>query len=172
MLSSNKSVNDICRDIVSIGLRCRNSNISKVFISSIAYSSKINTVLVQRLNRALYDECRQNGFVIVDKTIAVTENDLWVDRIHLQESGKRIIANDLINNFNFFFFFRIFESTQVVPMKEKLLLSEFESVTQNTLDANKECYSERRLRDQSEKKSINTIPNSLKLQSCKFKYAD
>ena len=57
-------------------------------------------------------------------------------------------------------------------MKEKLLLSEFESVTQNTLDANKECYSERRLRDQSEKKSINTIPNSLKLQSCKFKYAD
>ena len=106
LLSSNKSVNDICRDIVSIGLRCRNSNISKVFISSIAYSSKINTVLVQRLNRALYDECRQNGFVIVDKTIAVTENDLWVDRIHLQESGKRIIANDLINNFNFFFFFQ------------------------------------------------------------------
>ena len=44
-------------------------------------------------------------------------------------------------------------------MKEKLLLSEFESVTQNTLDANKECYSERRLRDQSEKKSINTILN-------------
>ena len=57
-------------------------------------------------------------------------------------------------------------------MKEKLLLPEFESVKQNTLDANKECYCERRLRDQSEKKSINTIPNSLKLQSCKFKYTD
>ena len=40
-------------------------------------------------------------------------------------------------------------------MKESLLLSEPESVWQNTLDANKECYSERKLTDQSEKKSIN-----------------
>ena len=101
LLSSNKSVNDICRDIISIGLRCRSNNISKVFISSIAYSSKINTVLMQRLNRALYDECRRNGFTFVDNG-AVTENDLWVDGIHLQESGKRIIANNLINSFNHF----------------------------------------------------------------------
>ena len=46
-------------------------------------------------------------------------------------------------------------------MKESLLLSESESFRQNTLDANKECYSERSLTDQSEKKSINTTPNSL-----------
>ena len=39
--------------------------------------------------------------------------------------------------------------------------SESESFRQNTLDANKECYSERSLTDQSEKKSINTTPNSL-----------
>ena len=30
LLSSNKSVNDICRDIISIGLRCKSNNISKV----------------------------------------------------------------------------------------------------------------------------------------------
>ena len=101
LLSSNKSVNDICRDIISIGLRCRSNNISKVFISSIAYSSKINTVLMQRLNRALYDECRRNGFTFVDNG-AVTENDQWVDGIYLQEGGKHIIANNLINNFNHF----------------------------------------------------------------------
>ena len=45
-------------------------------------------------------------------------------------------------------------------MKESLLLSESESVRQNTLDANKKCYSERSLTDQSEKKSINKTPNS------------
>ena len=89
LLSSNKSVNDICRDIISIGVRCRSNNISKVFISSIAYSFKINTVLMQRLNRAPYDECRQNGFTFLDNR-AVTENDLWLDGIHLQESGKRM----------------------------------------------------------------------------------
>ena len=41
LLSSNKSVNDICRDVISTGLRWRSINIRKVFISSIAYSSKI-----------------------------------------------------------------------------------------------------------------------------------
>ena len=46
-------------------------------------------------------------------------------------------------------------------MKESLLLSESESVRQNTLDANKECYAERSLTDQPEKKLINTTPNSL-----------
>ena len=90
-----------CRDIISIELRCRSNNISKVFISSIAYSSKINTVLMQRLNRALYDECRRNGFTFVDNDL-VTENDLWVDGIHLQESSKSIIPNNLISGFNHF----------------------------------------------------------------------
>ena len=101
LLSSNKSAYEICRDIITTELRCRSNNISQVFISSIAYSSKINTVLMQRLNRALYDECRQNGFTFVDNG-AVTESDLWVYGIHLQESGKRIIANNLINSFNHF----------------------------------------------------------------------
>ena len=37
-------------------------------------------------------------------------------------------------------------------MKESLLLSESESVRQNTLDTNKECYAETSLTDQSKKK--------------------
>ena len=57
--------------------------------------------LMQRLNRALYDEYRRNGFTFVDNG-AVTENDLWVDRMHLQESRKRTIANNLIYSFNHF----------------------------------------------------------------------
>ena len=46
-------------------------------------------------------------------------------------------------------------------MKESLLLTEYKGVRQNTLDANKECYSERSLRDQSEKNSTDRTPNSL-----------
>ena len=45
-------------------------------------------------------------------------------------------------------------------MKESILLSESGSVRQNTLDINEESYSERNL-DESEKKSIDTTPNSL-----------
>ena len=49
----------------------------------------------------------------------------------------------------------------MVSLKESILLSESESVRQNTLDTNKGCYTERSLTDQSEKKSINITPNSL-----------
>ena len=81
-------------------LKCRSNDISEVFISSIAQSSKINTVLIHRLNRDLYDECRRNGLTFIDNG-AVSENDLCIDRIHSQECGKHIIANNLINNFNY-----------------------------------------------------------------------
>ena len=57
-------------------------------------------------------------------------------------------------------FCRICEPPQVVSMKESILLSESGSVRQNTLDINEESYSERNL-DESEKKSIDTTPNSL-----------
>ena len=46
-------------------------------------------------------------------------------------------------------------------MKESILLSESGSVRQNPLDINEESYSERNLVDESEKKSIDTTPNSL-----------
>ena len=106
LLPSNKSVNSICRDAISVRLRFRRNNISKVFISGKACNSKINTVLMQKLNRALYDECRRNGFTFVDNG-AVTENDIWVEGIYLQESRKHIITNNLINNFNHFWNMRI-----------------------------------------------------------------
>ena len=52
---------------------------------------------MQRLNRALHDECRRHGLTFVNIG-AVTEHDLWVDGVHFQESGKCIIANNLLNS--------------------------------------------------------------------------
>ena len=115
----------------------------------------MNTVLIQRLNRTLCDACQRNGFTYAYNG-AVLENYLWIDGIQLQESGKRIAENDLLQSF-----FRICEPTQVVSMKENLLFSDPESVRQNTLDSNNEVHSERHLIYQFEKKSINTTPNSL-----------
>ena len=40
-------VDSICNDIFEIALRCRNYNIDKVFISSVAYSSEVSYELIQ-----------------------------------------------------------------------------------------------------------------------------
>ena len=101
LLCSFKSTNDICRDIIDIGLRCRNNNIGMIFISSIAYNFKVNAASIQQLNSLLFDECKRNGFKFVGNG-AVSEIDLRTDGSHVVQSNKRIIANNLINSLNYF----------------------------------------------------------------------
>ena len=76
-----------------------------IFISSIAYSSKVNPASIQQLNGLLFDECKRNSFKFVDDG-ALSEIDLWSDGIHMIKSSKRIIANNLINSLNYFLEFK------------------------------------------------------------------
>ena len=75
LLSNVKSTNDICKDIIDIGLSCRNNNIDMIFMSSVAYNSKVNSASIQQLKGLLFDECRRNDFKFVDNG-AVSEIDL------------------------------------------------------------------------------------------------
>ena len=77
-----------------------------IFSSRIAYSSNVNLASIQQLNGFLFYECRRNGFNF-ENNRTLSEIDLWTDAIHLIESGKRIIANNLIN-------ILIYESIQLV----------------------------------------------------------
>ena len=99
--SSKKSVDGICDDIIKIALRCRSHNIATIFISSIAYSTKVNLQLIRNLNGLLYNACTKYGFHFVDNG-AVSKCDLWKDGIHLLETGKAIIANNFISSINYF----------------------------------------------------------------------
>ena len=100
-LKSKKSIDEICDDIIKIALRCRSHNIATIFISSIAYSTKVNLELIRNLNGLLYNVCTKYGFHFVDNG-AVSKCDLWKDGIHLLETGKIIIANNFISSINYF----------------------------------------------------------------------
>ena len=96
------NVDSICNDILEIALRCRNHNIGEVFISSVAYSSKVSNELIQQLNNLLYKRCIEYGYSFTNNGAAVSKIDLWTDGIHLLDSGKTKIANNLISSFNYF----------------------------------------------------------------------
>ena len=85
--SSKKSVNEICDDVIKITLRCRSQNIATIFISSIAYGTKVNLQLIRNLNDLSYNACTKYGFHFVDNG-AVSKYDFWKDDIHLLETGK------------------------------------------------------------------------------------
>ena len=81
LLSNVKSTNHISKDIIDICLSWINSNTGTIFISSIAYSSKVYPASIQRLNSLLFGECRRIGFEFVDNG-AFSEIDLCTDSIH------------------------------------------------------------------------------------------
>ena len=99
--SSKESVDEICDDIIKIALSCRSHNIVTIFVSSIAYSIKVNLQLIRNLNGLLYNVCSKYGFHFVDNG-AVSKCDLWKDGIHLLETGKVIIVNKFISSINYF----------------------------------------------------------------------
>ena len=100
-MPNNVTVDSICNDILETALRCRNHNIGGVFISSVAYSSKVSNELIQQLNNLLHKRCIEYGYSFINKG-AVSKIDFWTDGIHLLDSGKTKIANNLISSFNYF----------------------------------------------------------------------
>ena len=84
---TNINISEIVKDIINITLRCRSHNIATIFISSIVYSTKISHTKSQKLNGLLLNEFT---------------NNLWREGVHLVESGKVVIANNLLNCINNF----------------------------------------------------------------------
>ena len=98
---ANINISEIAKDIINIALRCRSHNIATIFISSIVYSTKVSHTIIQKLNELLLNECTKYDFHLVDNG-AVSKENLWKDGVHLVESGKVIIANNLLNCINNF----------------------------------------------------------------------
>ena len=95
-LLNGSSIKQISKDVIEIAQQCRNRSIGKVFVSGIVYCTKVRYETIQNLNKSLYEECRKYGFCFIDNG-AVSEKDLWKDGIHLIESVRVIVANNLIN---------------------------------------------------------------------------
>ena len=61
----------------------------------------MNNELIQQLNNLLYKKCIEYGYSFINNG-AVSKIDLWTDRIHLLDSGKIKIANNLMSSINYF----------------------------------------------------------------------
>ena len=83
---------------MNIAETCRNYNIAKIFISSILRCNR-TTVDINCINRKMRELCIQNNYKFVSNT-QINIRNLWSDGIHLQESGKLLIANNFINSVN------------------------------------------------------------------------
>ena len=65
-MSNNVTIDSICNDILEISLRWCHHNIGEVFISSVAYGSKVSNELIQQLYNLLYKRCIEHGYGFIN----------------------------------------------------------------------------------------------------------
>ena len=70
------TLTSVCDDVINAGLRCRNFNIGKTFISSVAFCSKVAADKLRKLNSFMYQACEQHGLTFIDNG-PVKHNNSW-----------------------------------------------------------------------------------------------
>ena len=87
---------------MSVIQKCKDSGIAEIIISSLVVTEKINVRMIIEANESLRNFCRQNGFNFIDNR-NIPPTKLCRDRLHLIESGKKILANNFIHGINNYF---------------------------------------------------------------------
>ena len=88
------------RNIIKIGLNCKNHGVNDVVISSVLVKKNPNlNALIRRVNDLLCDLWSMNGFGYICND-AITTEYLWKDGIHLQDLGTNILSSNFITFVN------------------------------------------------------------------------
>ena len=100
-LLNGSSIEQIGKDVFEIAKRCRNRRIGKGFVPGIFYCTNVRYKTIENRNKCLYEQCMNYRFCFID-TGGISDKDLSKDGIHLIESGRAIVAKNLINYLNDF----------------------------------------------------------------------
>ena len=98
---SQDSVQNLLDNLRQIGLKCKSAGVKRVLISGIVVNNKLASAYISSLNQRISNMCRDNSFVFIDNNNIPTSS-LFRDGLHLLEVGKRILANNFIDNLNNF----------------------------------------------------------------------
>ena len=99
---TNANHEEIARNIIKIGLNCKNHGVNDVVISSVLVKKNPNlNALIRRVNDLLRDLCSMNGFGYICND-AITTEYLWKDGINLQDLGTNILSSNFIKFVNSF----------------------------------------------------------------------
>ena len=80
-------------NLKQIGLKCKSAGV----ISGIVVNNKLTNAYISSVNQRISNMCRDNSFVFIDNNNIPT-SILFRDGLHLLEVGKRILANNFIDN--------------------------------------------------------------------------
>ena len=98
---SQDSVQNLLDNLKQIGLKCKSAGVKRILISGIVVKKKLTSAYISSVNQRISRMCRYDSFVFIDNNNIPTSR-LFRDGLHLLEIGKRILANNFIDNLNNF----------------------------------------------------------------------
>ena len=101
ILNSASNVNGLLSNIKHMIKKCRNFSVKYIFISGLVYTKRIITEFLEDVHLKLANVCKEMQVYFVDNR-NITGFYLFRDGLHLLESGKMLLANNFVSNFNNF----------------------------------------------------------------------
>ena len=98
---SQDSVQNLLDNLKQIGRKCKSAGVTRILISGIVVNKKLTSAYISSLNQRISNMCRDNSFVFIDNDNIPTSS-LFRDGLHLLEIGKRVLANNFLDNLNNF----------------------------------------------------------------------
>ena len=96
---SSKSLQHL-ENLRKIAEKCFSYGIENFFISSVVSNKRYNGYFLERVSAQIAKFCKENNYDFIDHS---NSTHLYDDSLHLLESGKIILANNIINCLNTIF---------------------------------------------------------------------
>ena len=95
--SSLWQINLLLQNIKEIEKKSKNYKVKYVFISSLNFNTRISHKFLNEVNELIESICLENGYHYTENGNAY-ENDLFKDGLRLQNSGKKDVSHNFIEN--------------------------------------------------------------------------
>ena len=89
----------VLQNIMKTAHQCKDHGVKQIILSSVVVTGRVRADVLIHFNGSLNNLCGANGFCFVNND-NISEGNLYIDRLHLLEAGKRILANNFINGIN------------------------------------------------------------------------
>ena len=101
-LSKSDTVGNLIENIRKAADKCMSYGVSKAFVSAIVRNKRIPESLLEEVNEKISFMCKNNNCIFVDNS-NISNIHLCDDGLHLVESGRCILANNVMDRINNFF---------------------------------------------------------------------
>ena len=99
VLKLGSNIDTLSKDIINIANHCKNFGVKQIIISGLTITMRLKASFIYQLNKSIKELCRKHGYSFIDNSNLSSEN-LWQDRLHLNNSGKGVLLKNYVVTLN------------------------------------------------------------------------